>query len=135
MEVDERLYGRGGTGMDKITLTRMEFYGYHGVLPEETRLGQRYCFDVELLLPLEPAGRSDRLADTINYAEVWQKVKDIVEGKPYRLIEALAERVASELLRNYTSISEITVRVTKPHPPVPAVLAGVTVEIHRKRAS
>ncbi len=48
--------------MDKISLNRMTFYGYHGVIPEERTLGQRFIVDVDLLLDLKSAGRSDDLA-------------------------------------------------------------------------
>jgi 7,8-dihydroneopterin aldolase/epimerase/oxygenase len=120
--------------MDRIVLNRMQFFGYHGAIPEENKLGQRFYIDVELFLDLEPAGRSDDLSLTINYAEVYGKVKEIAEGRPFQLIEALAEQVASVLLQTYTSIYEIAVRVTKPHPPFDTHFDGVTVHIHRKRA-
>lgn len=120
--------------MDRIVLNRMSFFGYHGVFPEETKLGQRFFIDVELYLDLEPAGRSDDLNLTVNYAEAYGKVKEIAEGKPFKLIEALAEQVASVLLQTYTSIYEIAVRVTKPHPPFETHFDGVTVHIHRRRA-
>lgn len=120
--------------MDKMTLSRMEFFGYHGVFAEENKLGQRYYVDIELFLPLREAGESDELEKTVNYAEVFETVKSIVEGKPFKLIEALAERVASVVLQSYTIINEITVRVVKPHPPFAVIFEGVTVEIHRKRA-
>lgn len=112
----------------------MQFYGYHGVFPEENKLGQRYQVDVELHLPLDKPGTTDSIEDTINYAEAYELIKSIVEGETFKLIEALAERVALQLLQTYTSINEITVRVLKPHPPVAMFFDGVTVEIHRKRA-
>ncbi|TDF91564.1 dihydroneopterin aldolase [Paenibacillus piri] len=120
--------------MDKIVMSGMQFYGYHGVFPEENKLGQRYHVDVELHLPLDKPGQSDSIDDTINYAEAYEIIKQIVEGQVFKLIEALAEHIASRLLQTYTSINEITVRVLKPHPPVAMVFNGVTVEIHRKRA-
>jgi len=118
---------------DSITLQGMQFYGYHGVLPEENRLGQRFLVDVTMWLDLSEAGRSDRLEDTINYAEVYERVRAIAEGEPVRLIETLAERVASALLQTYTRITEISIRVTKPHPPFGAHFDGVSVQIHRRR--
>lgn len=121
--------------MDKIALQRMQFYAHHGVFPEENKLGQRYYIDLELYLPLDKAGASDMLEDTINYADVYARVKAIAEGPAFRLIEALAERVATDLLQTYTSINEITVRVVKPHPPFAIFFDGVSVEIHRKRSS
>jgi dihydroneopterin aldolase len=112
----------------------MQFYGYHGVFPEENKLGQRYQVDVELYLPLDKPGASDSIDDTVNYAEAYGVIKTIVEQQVFKLIEALAEHIASQLLQTYTSINEITVRVLKPHPPVAMFFDGVKVEIHRKRA-
>ncbi|MFD7525674.1 dihydroneopterin aldolase [Paenibacillus chitinolyticus] len=120
--------------MDKLILTRMEFYGYHGVFAEENKLGQRFYVDVELHMPLDKPGRTDSIEDSINYAEAYAVTKEVVEKRTFKLIEALAEQVASSLLETYTSIEEVTVRVIKPHPPFDIHFAGVTVEISRKRA-
>lgn len=119
---------------DKITLERMQFYGFHGVFAEERKLGQRFYVDTILVLDLSKAGGSDDLDDTINYASVYHTLQNIVEHKSFKLIEALAENIASELLETYTKVNEITVRVIKPHPPFDIHFQGVTVEIHRKRA-
>lgn len=121
--------------MDKLIMNKMEFYGYHGVYPEENKLGQIFYIDLEALADLSAAGKSDNLEDTMNYAEIYHLIKGIVEGKPFRLIEALAESIASQLLHTYTDISEIIVRVTKPHPPFPVHFQGVAVELRRKRSA
>jgi dihydroneopterin aldolase len=121
--------------MDKIKLSRMQFYGYHGVFPEENKLGQRFFVDVELSLDLAAAGRTDDLSQTVNYAEVYERIRRIVEGQPFRLIEALAEKIASDLLHQYTRVNDVAVRVVKPHPPFDVQFDGVTVEIVRKRES
>jgi dihydroneopterin aldolase len=118
---------------DKIVLTGMQFYGHHGVYPEENRLGQRFVVDVELHLDVSEAGRSDLLEHTVNYAEVYEQVRAVVEERTFRLIESLAEHIASQVLASYTIVNAATVRVTKPHPPFPAHFGGVTVEIFRKR--
>jgi dihydroneopterin aldolase len=120
--------------LDKIILDGMQFYGYHGVFPEENKLGQRYQVDVEMHMPLAKPGASDKIEHTVNYAEAYEIIKAIVEQQVFKLIEALAERIASELLQTYTSINEITVCVVKPHPPVAMFFDGVKVQIHRKRA-
>jgi dihydroneopterin aldolase len=122
-----------GSGTDKIKLSGMRFYGYHGVFPEENRLGQRFYVDVELSLDLSEAGRSDDLAKTVNYAEAYERIRNIMEKKTFRLIETAAEAVANDLLHHYTGVNGVTVRVTKPHPPINADFDGVTVEITRKR--
>ncbi|MEI7027647.1 dihydroneopterin aldolase [Paenibacillus sp. y28] len=120
--------------MDRMVLQNMHFYGYHGAIAEENKLGQRFMVDLELYLDLRRAGQTDDLNETVNYAEVFAAVQRIVEGKPFQLIEALAEAIASELLQLYTKLEQITVRLKKPHPPFAVHFDFVCVEIHRKRA-
>lgn len=78
--------------MDKIYLNELVFYGYHGVLKEETKLGQTFRVSLILGLSTKKAGISDSVEDTVSYADVYETVKEIVEGKPFKLIEALAEK-------------------------------------------
>jgi 7,8-dihydroneopterin aldolase/epimerase/oxygenase len=111
----------------------MEFYGYHGVFPEETRLGQRFIVDLMVLVDLKKAGESDELEHSVNYGELFQACKEIVEGKPYKLVEAVAERIAVSILSQFTLVSEATVKVTKPDPPIPGHYRSVAVEITRRR--
>jgi len=120
--------------MDRMLLKRIVFYGYHGVYPEENRLGQKYIVDLDLRLDLSQAAQSDDVNDTVNYAEIHALVKEIVEGPPVKLIETLAEKIASAVLGTYTSIIEAGVSVTKPNPPFDITFDGVTVELRRKRA-
>lgn len=119
--------------LDKMILHKMQYYGYHGVFAEERKLGQQFYVDLALELNLLDAGLTDDLNLTINYAEIHELVKGVVEGTSFKLIEALAERIASELLGTYTMIDAITVGVTKPHPPFDIHFDGVTVEIYRSR--
>jgi 7,8-dihydroneopterin aldolase/epimerase/oxygenase len=119
--------------MDKIELMQMEFYGYHGVLPEENRLGQRFILDLTVAVDLQKAGTSDRLEDSVNYAELFRICKEIVEGKPYKLIEAVAEKVSNQVLNQFPTILECIVKVVKPDPPIPGHYRSVAVEIKRGR--
>ena len=72
--------------MDLITLKEMAFYGYHGCMPEENKLGQRFIVDMHIEADLREAGRTDDLSKTINYAEIYQDVKAVVEGEPVKLL-------------------------------------------------
>ncbi|MBC2125883.1 dihydroneopterin aldolase [Listeria innocua] len=120
--------------MDKIYLNELAFYGYHGVLQEETKLGQTFRVSLILGLSTKKAGQSDSVDDTVSYADVYETVKGIVEGTPFKLIEALAEKIASEVLTNYPLLEEITVKLIKPNPPIPGHYDSVAVEIKRKRS-
>lgn len=119
--------------MDRMQLKRMVFYGYHGVYPEENKLGQKYFVDLDMRMDLGRAARSDDVNDTVNYADIHALVKGIVEGPPVKLIETLTENIASAVLGTYTSIIKATVSVTKPNPPFDITFDGVTVELRRQR--
>ena len=119
--------------MDRIFVNKMEFYGYHGVFPEETKLGQRFKVDLIVETNLAKAGKSDNLEDSINYGELYEVCKSVVEGKPYKLVETVAERIASELLTNFPTIMLCTVKVYKPDPPIAGHYESVAIEIVRGR--
>lgn len=119
--------------MDKIHLNKMEFYGFHGVFPEENRLGQRFLVDMTVEIDLSIAGENDDLQQSINYAELYETCKKIVEGKPYKLIEAVAEKIASTCLKKFPEIEGLTVKVIKPDPPIQGHFQSVAVEITRGR--
>lgn len=111
----------------------MEFYGYHGVFQEETKLGQRFIIDLEVEADLQQAGTTDNLEYSINYGQLYFDVKEIVEGEPFKLIEAVAEAIAKKMLNSYNRIQSVMVRVIKPDPPIPGHYQSVSVEILRKR--
>lgn len=119
--------------MDKILLNNMCFYGYHGVLSEETKLGQKFFIDVELFLDTKTAGITDDIYKSVSYADVFMTVKDVVEGIPFKLIEALAENIASTILEKYSLAQGLMVRVKKPEAPVPGSYDYFGVEINRSR--
>jgi dihydroneopterin aldolase len=117
---------------DKIILTGIQFYGHHGAQEEEQILGQRFRVDVELSLDLRPAGTADALALTVDYADVVKRVTDIGQTRRFRLLEALAEAMAADLLERY-NIHEVRVRVVKCAPPIPEPVEAVGVEVVRRR--
>jgi len=119
--------------MDKIILRELHFVARHGVLPIEPENSQRFTATLELELPLESAGKSDRLDQTVDYCAVQAVVRTIIEGSHKRLIETLAERVADEVLRSFPLLVAVTVEIIKPSPPVDFQFAGVSVRIRRER--
>ncbi|TYZ26709.1 dihydroneopterin aldolase [Selenomonas caprae] len=120
--------------MDKIKLTGLEFYGYHGCLPEEREQGQPFYIDLTMYADLQPAGVSDDLAQTINYAEVYATVKAIVEGDPCQLIETVGERVATAVLQGYAKVQKVRVTVHKPQAPLPGKFGDAAISVVRTRA-
>jgi dihydroneopterin aldolase len=119
---------------DRILLQDLAFYAYHGAREEEKRLGQRFVLDLALYLDLGPAGRTDRLEATVDYAEAYRVVKTIVEGPSRDTIEAVAEATAGALMGHFSRLESVWVRVRKPAAPISGAQVGsVAVEIERHR--
>jgi len=119
---------------DRLLLQGLRFYGYHGVEEAEQGLGQNFVVDLLMELDLKQAGASDDLADTVNYAAVYQLARTIVEGPACKLIETVASRLAAAILSDYHLLTAVTVRLNKPQAPAhdPA-LGSITVELRRER--
>ncbi len=118
---------------DRIVLQGMQFYGYHGVNPEERALGQPYVVDLAVELDLTTPGATDRLEDTVSYSRLYRAVGEVVEGTPRNLLEAVAEGIASRLLAEFP-VQAVQVRVKKPRPPIKgAAVEYAGVEIYRSR--
>ena len=118
---------------DKIVLAGMEFFGRHGCSEEERLVGQRFLVDAALYLDLAPAGRADDMGLTVDYAEVFDDVRRVVEGQPAALLETVAERIAAALLEKYARLERVRVTVHKPFAPLPGRFADAAVTIRRSR--
>jgi len=116
--------------MDAVRLNNMQFYAYHGRSRGEAENGQRFEVDVELRGSLRAAGLSDDLNDTFDYDRIFTVVSAAVTGSRFRLIEALAEEIARQILAIYPH-AQVKVVVRKPHLPVAGVIDGAEVEILR----
>jgi len=118
---------------DKISLKRMQFYGYHGLFDAENTLGQRFFVDADIYTSLKLAGKSDNMNDSIDYGKVFHIIEEIVEGEPKNLIEAVAEEIAETLLLTFAQIDACRIEVTKPDPPIPGHYDSVSVQVFRER--
>jgi dihydroneopterin aldolase len=99
--------------MTTIEIHGLELRGFHGVLPEERANGQRFLFDVSLVVKAERAAQSDSIDDAVDYREVVEIVREVSDSKAFRLLEALADAVA-RALRDRLAVTHVRVRVRKP---------------------
>ena len=121
------------TPPDRIILEGMQFYGFHGVNPEEKALGQPYLVDLIVELDLSRPSVSDRLEDTVNYAHLYRAVRDVVEGESRNLLESTAQNIADKVLSEFP-VRAVRVRLKKPRPPIRgSVIGHAGVEIYRVR--
>ena len=119
---------------DRIFLEGLIFYAYHGVHPEEKKLGQRFIVDITMTRDLRAAGTTDDLTQTTSYSEVYRQAREIAEGGPYDLIETVAEKIAAAVLARHTEVQDISVTVRKPDVPIKgSILNAVGVEVFRMR--
>jgi dihydroneopterin aldolase len=109
------------------------FRGRHGVLKAERELGQRFEVDLILQTDHSAAAASDSLESTINYAEVYEQAKSVVEGPPRRLIETVAVDLAREVLLCNPRVDTVAVTLRKPQVPIHGILAYAAVEVTRNR--
>jgi dihydroneopterin aldolase len=120
-------------GLDAVTLSGITAVGHHGVFDFERRDGQPFIVDAVLHLDLRPAGTSDDLTRTAHYGEVAEQVGSIITGAPFQLIEALAEKIAADILASYPVVEAVDITVHKPKAPIQVPFGDVTVTIHRSR--
>lgn len=117
-----------------IHIKNLVFHGHHGALPEETRLGQRFELDLELVLDIAAAAATDDLTKTVNYAEVAALCGRIVQGERHRLLETLARRLLSQILEQHPALLEAGIVLRKPSAPVPAIFDTIALETRLTRA-
>ena len=119
---------------DEVLLEGMRFYAYHGVNPEERSQGQRFVVDVRIAADLREAGKTDDLTKTVNYSLLYRRIREIVEGTPRALIEAVAEEIAAMALREFARAEQVTVTVRKPEVAIKgAILDAAGVRVTRGR--
>lgn len=119
---------------DRIILSDLGFFGYHGVMPEEAVLGQRFFVDLVCGIDLREAGRTDDLDASVSYAEIYEVTKAAFEERRFKLIEAVAQNIADRLFDAFAAITWVQVRVRKPSAPIPMVAGEAAVELHRQRS-
>lgn len=120
---------------DQLTLESMEFHGYHGVNPEERSIGQRFIVTLRIHGDFKVPGESDNLEDTINYSELYELVRKVVEGKAHNLIESVAETIAKHIFSSFPIVA-VTIQVAKQLTSTRKQrLQVATVEIYREKSN
>lgn len=128
--------GRELGRLDRIEVSGIRAWGRHGVLSQEKDLGQQFVVDVTLHLSTAPAGRSDALSRTVNYAEVAAAVHEEIGTGSHDLVETLAEIIAQRILADtgHPLVRRVEVRVHKPAAPVGLPVGDVAITITRDAA-
>jgi dihydroneopterin aldolase len=116
-----------------IEIVGLSLYTHHGVEQAERAVGQRLVFDLSFDLSQCDATVTDRVEDTIDYADVCQQVALAAQERSYKTLERLCSAIADRMMDRYDA-DAVTVRATKPEPPIPLPVEEVTVEVWKERA-
>ena len=114
-----------------IYLDEVRFYAFHGVMPQETQVGGEFVVSLRVGYPIQAAMDTDDVADTLNYAQLFQLVKQQMEI-PSKLIEHVAGRIVKAIHEQFPQVSSIHLRITKKNPPMGADCKGAGVELYIK---
>jgi len=109
----------------EVALSGLQFYARHGAFAHEVRDGQPFVVDLAVAYDFSRASRSNRLADAVDYRNLYDDVRRVLERpSPFRLIEAMAEAIGEEILRGHPELTSVRVRVKKPWAPLGGLSAG-----------
>jgi dihydroneopterin aldolase len=114
-----------------VEISGLSLYTHHGVSDEEQKLGQRLLIDVRFDIGEPDALITDRIEDTVDYAEVCQQIALIAQTRSYRTLERLCAVIADRLASQFGAES-VTVKASKPEPPIPLPVEEVSVEVWRE---
>jgi len=114
-----------------VEITGLSLYTQHGVSDAERELGQRLVIDVAFELADCDAMVTDRVEDTVDFAEVCEQVALAAQERSYRTLERLCAAIADRLMQRYGTDS-VRVKAAKPEPPIPLPVDEVSVEVWRE---
>ena len=112
-----------------IHLRQVRFHAFHGVMPQERQVGTDFVLDLRVGYPLQQAMQSDDVADTLNYAALYDLVAREMQ-QPSNLLEHVAGRIAEAIGQTFPQVTFIDLTLTKQNPPMGADCEGAGVEIH-----
>jgi 7,8-dihydroneopterin aldolase/epimerase/oxygenase len=118
--------------MDIIQLTGIRCYGYTGYLAEEKFLGQWFEVDLCLHIDLAPAGKSDRIEDTLDYRSIISEVKNIISTQKFDLVEKLADTLAQAAL-SHSLVQKVDLKLHKVAAPIPDFGGRITIKLQRSK--
>jgi dihydroneopterin aldolase len=115
-----------------VEITGLSLYTHHGVDQSERDVGQRLVFDLSFEVGECDATVTDRVEDTVDYADVCEQVALAAQERSYKTLERLCSAIADRMIDRYDA-EQVTVRATKPEPPIPLPVDEVSVEIWKER--
>jgi dihydroneopterin aldolase len=118
--------------MHRIALEGLDFFAYHGVLPEEQRIGNRYKIDIAIETDFSLAAQHDSLENTIDYSQLYAIIADIMQT-PAKLLEHVAHKIITQTLATFAQAQVVEVSVAKQNPPLGGICAWAKITLREGR--
>jgi len=115
-----------------IRMEGMQFYAFHGVLPQENLVGAYYYIDLKLKTDFTRAAETDKLEGTVSYADIYAAVQEEM-AIPSQLLEHVCQRIAHRLFQDFPTIETMGIRIIKENPPMGACAKSIGVEAQYAR--
>ncbi len=119
--------------MDQLIIKNLELFGYHGVNPEEKKMGQKFILDGIIDLDLSTAGDTDELTSALNYADLCHELEVVFQEKKYDLIERATTVLCHYILRHYDNVQQVDLTLKKPWAPIHRSLDYPAIHLVRSR--
>ena len=110
-------------------LREVRFHAFHGVMPQERKVGADFTVSLKVGIDLSAPMVTDSVADTLNYATLYEVVKKAM-AQPSQLLEHAAGRIGRDVIAAFPQVKTVDVMLTKLNPPMGADCQGAGVELH-----
>ncbi|MEM5515735.1 dihydroneopterin aldolase [Henriciella sp. AS95] len=117
---------------ERVFVENLAIHGFHGLIPAEKTLGQKFFADIECLVVRKEAP-SDTMTDAVDYGKLCDLAHEISASGPFNLIETLAERIGQGVMSAFPLVASVRVRIRKPNAPIRHFIDHVGVEIELAR--
>ena len=116
----------------KVALEGLEFHSFHGVYPHERESGNWFEVDIAVETDFSAAAANDELLGTVNYEVLFRIVKEEMD-QPSKLLETVAEKIASEVLQSLSAAMSVELKISKINPPIGGKCQKATISLVRRR--
>jgi dihydroneopterin aldolase len=130
-DVDETDAEGGSEPEVTIEISGLSLFTHVGVTAAEREVGQRLLLDLRLDVGECDATVTDRIEDTVDYAQVCDTANLVAQQRSYKTLERLCAAIADRLLDQYEAHA-VWVKAAKPEPPFALPVTEVSVEVWRE---
>ncbi len=116
----------------RVALEGLEFHAFHGVYPHERESGNWFEVDIAVETDFSLAAATDELVGTVNYETLFKVVKTEME-EPSKLLETVAEKIATDVLEIFPNVIFVELKISKVNPPIGGKCRKATVSLGKRR--